>query len=787
MSELKVALEKIAEHNSLGGISDDLLSKACESYKIKSDEFNDSYEYHVCVTKSLYDHLNNIDPDAEICKAVIPGQTKTVDGVVYIYTATPGAKTQYDWRVFRAKGLGRGGDLDDAQVVAKNKYVNDLFPFDLSSLKTIKKLGGSTGAKLVEDSKGNQYVMKRGTNTTNEHVQSEFLANQIYDLLGQRVPDYELYDDNGTAVLLSKFIPLTTVPTASDYDEMVKGFAADALLANWDVYKNDNCLKDSAGRILRVDNGGTMAFRAQGTPKTFDAKLEDWDSIQKYNPVVVANLKPEDYIKQIDEVLKKKNDVVEFLKISGETALATTFEGRFKKLASIKSGYEAVLAKNNKKVAARKLQPDAIMYRPMDDNEMNEIWFNTSGNDYSSKILRKDNSGWELLGNICKSRGYDARPEVVSDGDYWNSVKNSPYQLFRGLAPDHKKAEDYADDFKYNDNCFYGSIGAHGSGIYFHVNDGTGNKDNDKNNYKNSDAYKAARGYATGSGVILDAVMHPQAKVAKLEDIKKEILSLVTFDKAKVDAKRLEIDDLQSDLKKQEDDLQNITKVTTDAVKANMHWDNDTLVMHQIEIDNIDWGLLDADGNPDYPSFDNFFHGKMENWVKKNGGTIEEKGAKGSDVYILRLPNSNESFMFSRYQYENNAIKRKNAFAVAYNYPVKRFQNWLMNEHYKVINNAVEKEVKNIGDKVVVIQKDINKTKANLTVLENEMKDLKKTKNPDANLLSGIYESVSHGDREAIGTYAALKGYDAMIHAHGNGGRHSFMIVFNRSKIIVKK
>lgn len=170
MEDIKKALDTIALHNLEGKVSDDLLVKACDAYKIKSDDFLDDYEYHVCVAKSLYDHLNGIEPDEEICKAVVPGQTKVVDGVMYIYTATPNAKTKYDWRVFKGKKqVGR--QVDDQKAGAKQKYINELFPTDLSNLKVVKKLGGSTGAELVEDAKGNQYVMKKGKNTSSDHVQ----------------------------------------------------------------------------------------------------------------------------------------------------------------------------------------------------------------------------------------------------------------------------------------------------------------------------------------------------------------------------------------------------------------------------------------------------------------------------------------------------------------------------------------------------------------------------------------------------------------------------------------
>ena len=785
MEKLRKALDTFALQNSEGNVSDDLLIKACDAYKIKSD-FLDDYDYHVCVAKSLYDHLNGIKPNDEICKAVVPGQTKVVDGVMYIYTATPNAKTHYDWRVFKGKQkVGR--QVDDTKAGVKQKYINDLFPTDLSSLKVIKTLGGSTGAQLVEDSKGNQYVMKKGTNTSSDHVKTEYLTNQLYDLLGLKVPDYELYEENGEAVMLSKYIPMTRVPSASDYNEMSKGFVVDALLANWDVYQNDNCLIDSAGRVIRVDNGGALDYRAQGSKKTFGDSVTDFDSMQKYNPSVVANLTTQDYINQIEEVLKRKDDVVGYLEESDYQSFADTFKKRFKSLETIKNNLEAQLAKKNRKILPRKLKDDVDMYREFTEDEINAFWSNQNGSDYYSKLNSTNYTvGWELLSAIAAERGFTARPLVVDDATYWNTVKQSKYQMFRGLDGRGNDNEYYADDFRYNDNCFFGTIGIHGSGIYAHVNDGDRDKSNTQTTYKNSDAYKNARSYAGSSGAILECCLDPNAKVAMVPDLQKEILNIVTFDKAAVDAKQLEIDALNSTLTKQTDDLNNITQNTEKEIKDKMHWDNDVLVMSQLDIDNTDWGATNDKGEPDYPSFEDFVEKKVFDWVKKNGGSVSEKG-KDSGVFVFKLPNSKESFMLSRFQWENNAIKRKNAFSKPYNYPLKRFQDWMMKEHYGIINKRIEKELQTIGDKVTNLQSDIRVTKGELNVKIGEMNDLKKTKNPNGDMMSGIYESVRKGSKEAIGTYAALKGYDAIIEPHGNGGPNSFMIILNRSKVIVKR
>ena len=788
--QLKKALSIFALQNMEGKVSDDLLIKACDAYKIKSEDFLDDYDYNVCVSKSLYDHLNGIEPDEEICKAVVPGQTKVVDGVMYIYTATPNAKTQYDWRVYKGKKkVGKQVD-DQKKIDDKQKYINELFPSDLSSLKVIKRLGGSTGAQLVEDSRGNQYVMKKGSNTSNGYVKAEYLTNQLYDILGQRVPDYEMYEENGETILLSKFIPLTRVPTSSDYDNMAKGFVVDALLANWDVYQNDNCLIDSTGRVIRVDNGGALNYRAQGRKKTFGDQVTDFASMQKYNPSVVANLTLQDYINQIDEVLAKKDDVINFLNESPwtkDTDYAMTFENRFKDLEHIKKDLEAKIARKNRKVVPRKLKSDTEMYRDFSEDELDALWGTVSG-DYRNRLMSTDYSvGWELLSAICKERGFDARPEVVDDQAYWNAVKQSKYQMFRGLSGGGgHDAEYFVDDFKYNDNCFYGTVGIHGSGIYAHVNDGTKNKDNTRTTYKNSDAYKNARSYAGSTDGILECCLSPSAKVAMVPDLKKEILSLVTYDKAAYDAKQAEIDQLNADLSQKHDDLNNLTENTEKQIKQDMHWDNDVLVMSQVEIEDTDWGAINSQGEPDYPGWEEFVVNKVFDWVKKNGGTVTEKG-KGTDVYVFKLPNSKESFMLSRFQWENNAIKRKNAFAKPYNYPLRRFQDWLMNNHYKVIQRVIDKETSDLGDKVKKLHSEISKIKSDLNVKTVELNDIKNAKDPNKDIMTGIYQAVSDGYKEAIGTYAALKGYDAIIEPHGNGGPNSFMIILNRSKVIVKQ
>lgn len=795
MVDIRNALDILALQNSEGRLSDDLLSKACDTYKVNSD-FIEDYAYHVKVSKSIFDYLNNVKTDEEIIKALVPGQTKVVDGIVYIYTATPGAKTLYDWRVFnnankRKSQVGR--QVDDVKAKAKADHVNQLFPVDLKGLKVIQRLGGSTGAQLVEDSRGERYVMKKGSNTSNAHLESEYLVNQMYDIMGLRVPDYEMYDDNGDKVMLSRFIPITKMPTSADRKSMAQGFVVDALFSNWDIYMNDNCLIDSAGRVVRVDSGGALKFRAQGGAKrSFGNKVDDFDSMISYNPWIESVLTEDEMIQQLDNALGKKDLLLAYIDsgITVDDDMFNLMDARFQDLKNIRDRLVTKKAAKNKVVLPRNLKTDAEMYRSFTADEVKGFWTKQGGTDYRSKLRDRDNLGWALLGDVCRARGFDARPLAVDEDEYWKAVAGSEYQMFRGLAQDSQDASFYADDFIYNDSCFFGNVGIYGAGIYAHVNADEGS-DKTKNGHKNTPAYNNARSYARSSGVILDLVLDKSAKVAKVKDLREEIKKIKLFDTT--DPKFIKLDGelrkLTDELSSDEDKLKNISANTEAEVKRDMHWNETVLVDHQIEIDNVDWGSVNDEGEPNYPNFEDFVEAKMFDWVKDNGGTIT---MKGKDVktgsFVMKLPNSQDKFEISKYQWENNAIKRKNAFANAYNYPLERFKTWMMNNHYGVINKAVADKLEKLGGETKKLQTSIANLSVKVKNKTSEMDTLKAVKNPDADMMAGIYEDVvNRGNLEGVGVYAAIKGYDALIEPNGNHGKNPFMIILNRSKVIVRK
>ena len=109
-------------------------------------------------------------------------------------------------------------------------------------------------------------------------------------------------------------------------------------------------------------------------------------------------------------------------------------------------------------------------------------------------------------------------------------------------------------------------------------------------------------------------------------------------------------------------------------------------------------------------------------------------------------------------------------------------KKWLYSDH----DIFVRELVSNGCDAITKLKE----RKANLIAEYDGVKnEIKKNSQVDADgdIMSAIYEYASGGSYEAVGLYAAIKGYDAVIKDHGNGGPNSFYILLNRSKLVVNK
>lgn len=163
--------------------------------------------------------------------------------------------------------------------------VFDGFPDDPGELRYVRDLGGSTGAKLMEDKQGRRFVMKTGASP--DHIREECWADAAYHAAGVNVPEFRLYEVKGKApVKLSKYIESESLADVvakggKRADEVLerlrKDLALDALFGNWDVVGSgmDNVRVDALGVPWRVDNGGSLRFRAKGATKV-GSEWNDW-------------------------------------------------------------------------------------------------------------------------------------------------------------------------------------------------------------------------------------------------------------------------------------------------------------------------------------------------------------------------------------------------------------------------------------------------------------------------------------------------------------------------------
>lgn len=161
-------------------------------------------------------------------------------------------------------------------------------PQDISSWKKGSALGGSNGAAIYTDPDGNQYAVK--FLKSEDHAKNEVLASRLYSRAGVDIPLQELVTLNGKTGLASPMLPDTQGDLSSKLndkaylDKIRDGFAADAWLANWDVagLNYDNILTDKDGDPVRIDPGGSLLYRAQGSPKgeAFGDVVGEWGTLR---------------------------------------------------------------------------------------------------------------------------------------------------------------------------------------------------------------------------------------------------------------------------------------------------------------------------------------------------------------------------------------------------------------------------------------------------------------------------------------------------------------------------
>ncbi len=150
------------------------------------------------------------------------------------------------------------------------------------------KLGSNAGGTYTDDA-GKKYYIKKPASKA--HVDNELAAARLYQLAGVQTLNYRDVEGGGHVATewasldknnISKF-------TAAEKKAAAADFAIHAWLSNWDAAglggDNQGIL---AGKPATLDVGGSLRFRAQGSPKgaAFGNKVTELDTLRdkKMNP-----------------------------------------------------------------------------------------------------------------------------------------------------------------------------------------------------------------------------------------------------------------------------------------------------------------------------------------------------------------------------------------------------------------------------------------------------------------------------------------------------------------------
>ena len=136
--------------------------------------------------------------------------------------------------------------------------------------KVSGQLGSNEGG-WYEKPNGERFYVKFYENPS--QGQAEFVANAVYAKLGIKAVRSEIIQLDGREAIASPAVPEATPASGEAQggsEDVQKGFVADAFLANWDVVGlvYDNIVQGKDG-FYRIDNGGSLIFRAQGGDKAY--------------------------------------------------------------------------------------------------------------------------------------------------------------------------------------------------------------------------------------------------------------------------------------------------------------------------------------------------------------------------------------------------------------------------------------------------------------------------------------------------------------------------------------
>lgn len=188
------------------------------------------------------------------------------------------------------------------------------------------RLGSNEGG-WYERPSGERFYVKFYENPS--QGQAEYVANAVYKKLGIKAVRSQIIELDGREAIASPAVPGAApadVLSQKTSKDVQSGFVADAFLANWDVVGlvYDNIVQSDDG-FYRIDNGGSLIFRAQGGDKAYSPdsipELETMRVPGRPTGEVFDNITEEEIGRQARELIDKlkPDDITAIVDESGLT------------------------------------------------------------------------------------------------------------------------------------------------------------------------------------------------------------------------------------------------------------------------------------------------------------------------------------------------------------------------------------------------------------------------------------------------------------------------------------
>jgi hypothetical protein len=229
-------------------------------------------------------------------------------------------------------------------------------------------LGGSNSATLYTTPDGQKHAVKKYSTET--QAAGEALANKILYDLGIPVPKSTFFAHNGSNYYAGEYLEGSSQvglnPSKADAQAFLQGWVANAFLGNWDAIglSGDNIVKGPDGKVVQIDNGGSLLHSAMGGLKNQGqlANLHEWDNLgpkSSINPAFVKYFKAAGYNspEQIPGVLSHLSNILQVPTEAGgwakyvDEAIPKASAATRKKLADLLEMRSGLIAAKRKDIA----------------------------------------------------------------------------------------------------------------------------------------------------------------------------------------------------------------------------------------------------------------------------------------------------------------------------------------------------------------------------------------------------------------------------------------------------